>query len=216
MHKRGIKLFLAAATLSATCVCASPEGDLKYMGYSQEMVDEVMTATGCEPVKQTEDQADPEEATSNLEQLTELGATRSITPSMEDRSGSIRDEILNYWDGMTPTGKNIQPVSAEIRAQIETGIKTALEGAGYTVVQLSLLDLPEGSLKNTLRAVVRVTRPVKTRNAYKEIQASLAEIKKLCNEAATIDGINYLSEMTTFVAENPRNNYYYEKTILNP
>ncbi len=216
MRKRGIKLFLAAATLSATCAWASPEGDLKYMGYSQEMVDEVMTATGCDPVRQTENQADPDEATSNLEQLTELGATRSITPSMEDRSGSIRDEILNYWDGMTPAGKNIQPVSDEIKAQIESGIKAALESAGYAIVQLSLLDLPEGSLKNTLRAVVRVTRPLKTRNAYKEIQGSLAEIKKLCNEAATIEGVNYLSEMTTFVAENPRNNYYYEKTILNP
>jgi len=83
-------------------------------------------------------------------------------------------------------------------------------------VQLSLVDLPEGSLKNTLRAIVRVTRPLKTRNSYKEIQSSLAEIKKLCMEAGTIDGVVYLSEMTTFVAENPRNNYYYEKTILNP
>lgn len=217
MSKRGITLFLAASALSATCAFASPEGDLKYMGYSQEMVTEVLSATGCEPARTSQNQADDqEEANSNLEQLTELGVTRSLSPVLEDRSGAIRDEVLTYWDKMTPNNDNIQPVSAETRAMLENNIKAALEGAGYSVAQLSLLDLPDGSLKNKLRAVVRVTRPMKTKNSYKEIQTNLAEIKKLCNEAATIDGVNYLSEMTTFVAENPRNNYYYEKTILRP
>ncbi len=217
MSKRGITLFLAASALSATCVLASPEGDLKYMGYSQEMVSEVMSATGCEPVKDADNKADDrEEAEANLDQLTELGVTRSLTPTLEDRSGTIRDEVLTYWDRMAPVAKNTQPISAETRAMLETNIKAAIEGAGYSIVQFNLLDLPEGSLKNTLRAVVRVTRPMKTRDSYKEIQKNLAEIKQLCNEAATIDGVNYLSEMTTFVAENPRNNYYYEKTILRP
>ncbi len=217
MSKRGITLFLAASALSSTCVFASPEGDLKHMGYSQEMVSEVMAATGCEPVKAADNTAaDKEEADANLEQLTELGVTRSLTPTIEDRSGSIRDEVLTYWDRMAPVNKNIQPVSAETRTLIEKNIREAIEAAGFSIVQLNLLDLPEGSLKNTLRAVVRVTRPMKTRDSYKEIQKSLAEIKQLCNEAATIDGVNYLSEMTTFVAENPRNNYYYEKTILRP
>ncbi|HNX76896.1 MAG TPA: hypothetical protein PLM07_13205 [Candidatus Rifleibacterium sp.] len=216
MFKRMSKLFVAVAALSATCAFASPDGDLKYMGYSQEMVDEVMAATGGKPIADAKSTAETEEADANLEQLTELGVTRSITPGMEDRSGTIRDEILNYWDTMTPTSKNIQPVSDETRALLESNIKTALEASGYSIVQFSLLDLPEGSLKNTLRAVVRVTKPVKTPNSYKEIQASLAEVKQICNQAATIDGVNYLSEMTTFVAENPRNNYYYEKTILKP
>ncbi len=217
MIKRGITVLMAASAITATCAYASPEGDLKYMGYSQEMVSEVLSATGCEPAKpETAADSEQDEADSNLEQLTELGVTRSLTPTLEDRSGAIRDEILTYWDKMSPAANNVQPISAETRAMIETNIRTALESAGYSIVQLSLVDLPEGSLKNMLRAIVRATRPLKTRNSYKEIQGNLAEIKKLCMEAGTIDGIVYLSEMTTFVAENPRNNYYYEKTILNP
>jgi len=217
MIKRGITVLMAASAITATCAYASPEGDLKYMGYSQEMVSEVLSATGCEPAKpETAADSEQDEADSNLEQLTELGVTRSLTPTLEDRSGAIRDEVLTYWDKMSPAANNVQPISAETRAMIETNIRTALESAGYSIVQLSLVDLPEGSLKNMLRAIVRATRPLKTRNSYKEIQGNLAEIKKLCMEAGTIDGIVYLSEMTTFVAENPRNNYYYEKTILNP
>jgi len=217
MIKRGITVLMAASAITATCAYASPEGDLKYMGYSQEMVSEVLSATGCEPAKpETAADSEQDEADSNLEQLTELGVTRSLTPTLENRSGAIRDEVLTYWDKMSPAANNVQPISAETRAMIETNIRTALESAGYSIVQLSLVDLPEGSLKNMLRAIVRATRPLKTRNSYKEIQGNLAEIKKLCMEAGTIDGIVYLSEMTTFVAENPRNNYYYEKTILNP
>ncbi len=216
MRKRGIGLLLAASALSAACVYASPEGDLKYMGYSNEMVNEVLTSIGCEPASAKSTGSELEEADSNLQQLTELGVTRSLTPNLEDRSGTIRDEVLTYWDRMNPSTENIQPIDPETRALIEAGIRQSLEAAGYSIVQLSLLDLPEGSQQNTLRAVVRATRPLKTRNAYKEIQASLAEIKQICTEAATVDGVNYLSEMTTFVAENPRNNYYYEKTILRP
>ncbi len=216
MIKRGITILVAASAITVTCAYASPEGDLKYMGYSQEMVSEVLSATGCEPATEAAAATEQDEADSNLEQLTELGVTRSLTPTLEDRSGAIRDEVLTYWDKMSPAASNVQPISAETRALIEANIRTALETAGYSIVQLSLVDLPEGSLKNTLRAIVRVTRPLKTRNSYKEIQSSLAEIKKLCMEAGTIDGVVYLSEMTTFVAENPRNNYYYEKTILNP
>lgn len=217
MIKRGITILMAASAITATCAYASPEGDLKYMGYSQEMVSEVLSATGCEPLKpEAAAETEQDEADSNLEQLTELGVTRSLTPTLEDRSGAIRDEVLTYWDKMSPAAGNVQPISSETRALIEANIRTALETAGYSIVQLSLVDLPEGSLKNMLRAIVRATRPLKTRNSYKEIQGNLAEIKKLCMEAGTIDGVIYLSEMTTFVAENPRNNYYYEKTILNP
>jgi len=217
MIKRGITILMAASAITATCAYASPEGDLKYMGYSQEMVSEVLSATGCEPAKPEAAAAtEQDEADANLEQLNELGVTRSLTPTLEDRSGAIRDEVLTYWDKMSPAANNVQPIGSETRTLIEANIRTALETAGYSIVQLSLVDLPEGSLKNMLRAIVRVTRPLKTRNSYKEIQGNLAEIKKLCMEAGTIDGVVYLSEMTTFVAENPRNNYYYEKTILNP
>lgn len=217
MKHRGIKLALVASALTATCVMAAPDGDLKHMGYSQEMINEVMCATGCEPVAaDADEQSVSDEADSTQEQLTELGVTRSLTPDLDDRSGAIRDEILNYWDKMTPEEKKLEPISPEIKTTIEAGIKTALEAAGFRIVQLNILDLPEGSLQNALRVVVRVTRPLKTRNSYQEIQKNLLEIRKICSEAATINDVNYLSEMTTFVAENPRNNYYYEKTILRP
>ena len=64
-----------------------------------------------------------------------------------------------------------------------------------------------------MRAVVRVVKPMK-RGSYSEVQTRLNDIKEICTKAATIDGHCMLSEMTTFVAENPKNNYYYEKTIL--
>ncbi|MBI3039630.1 hypothetical protein HYY75_11410 [bacterium] len=63
---------------------------------------------------------------------------------------------------------------------------------------------------------MRVVRPLTTANGYQEIQSSLSEIKTLCLGVSTIDGVRYLNELTTFIAENPRNKYFYEKTILNP
>lgn len=217
MKKNGLKIALIVSALTASCVIASPEGDLKHLGYSQELIQEVMSATGCETSKSvTENEIVTDEANSTQEQLTELGVTRSLTPDLDDRSGAIRDEVLNYWDKITPQDNKVTPVTAELRATIEANLRKALEDDGYRIVQMNLLDLPEGSLQNTLRAVIRVTRSMKTRDSYKEIQGNLAKIKKMCIEAATIDGVSYLSELTTFVAENPRNNYYYEKTILQP
>lgn len=217
MRTNGIKLALIMSALTITCANASPEGDLKHLGYSQELIQEVMTSTGCKSIKSDADEATIlDEANSTQEQLTELGVTRSLTPNLEDNSGAIRDEVLSYWDKMTPQKPDLTPVSAELRATIEANLRKALEDKDYSIVQLNLLDLPEGSLQNSLRAVIRVTKSIKSRDSYKEIQVNLAEIKKMCVEAATVDGISYLSELTTFVAENPRNNYYYEKTILQP
>ena len=84
---------------------------------------------------------------------------------------------------------------------------------GYKIVQLEVLPVAEYSTKNAVRAVVRVTKPMKT-GSYNEVQGRLNSIKEICMNAATIDGHCMLSEMTTFIAENPKNKYYYEKTIL--
>jgi hypothetical protein len=105
-------------------------------------------------------------------------------------------------------------LSDELRSEILAGMREALVLNDFDIKQLELLDLPEGSHKDRFRAVVRVTRPLKTKNSYEEIQQNLAEIRQLCAQAATIEGVNYLSELTTFVAENPKNRYYYAKTIL--
>lgn len=214
---RYVKTVFLATTLAITCGAFATEGDLKYLGYSQEIIDEAVNISGMTPVKSPEIAPDnSDEATQVKEQLYELGRTRSLSANLEDRSENIRDEVLSYWEHMSPDATKAEPLSDELKQALAASIRTALESKGYTISQLDLLDLPEGSLHNKLRAVIRVSRNLKTRNSYNEIQGNLAEIRQLCSEAATIEGYTYLAEMTTFVAENPKNNYYYEKTILKP
>ncbi len=216
MKKNLLKLAFIAIGMAASSTAWATEGDLKFLGYSDELINEVAQATGMEPISEKSKLTQADDVNSTVEQLSELGKTRAISPSFEGRSEDIRDEVLTYWDKMSPGAGRNPPLSDEIKAQLSDSIRKALEENKYQIIQLDLVDLPEGSLHNTLRAVIRVTRPVESRNPYKEIQGYLAEIKKICTEAATIDGVCYLSEMTTFVAENPKNNYYYEKTILKP
>lgn len=213
---RFIKPVFLAAALAVSCSAYATEGDLKYLGFSQELINEAVAVSGMTPVKTTPPEADIDEATQVKEQLFELGRTRSLAANLEDRSEAIRDEVLTYWEHMSPDTSKAEPLSDELKAALATSIRTALENNGYQISQLDLLDLPEGSLHNKLRVVVRVSKELKTRDSYKEIQGNLAAVKQICSEAATLDGFNYLSEMTTFVAENPKNNYYYEKTILRP
>lgn len=213
---RFVKPVFLATALAVSCCAYATEGDLKYLGFSQELIDEAVSVSGMTPGKTTPPEADIDEATQVKEQLFELGRTRSLAANLEDRSEAIRDEVLTYWEHMSPDTNKPEPLSDELKATLASAIRTALENSNYQITQLDLLDLPEGSLHNKLRAVVRVSKELKTRNSYKEIQGNLAEVKQLCSEAATLNGYNYLSEMTTFVAENPKNNYYYEKTILRP
>jgi len=208
-------IFLAV-TLLISCPSFATEGDLEYLGFSQEMIDEAVAISGMTPVKQTEPAQEEDEATLVQEQLHELGRTRSMSANLQDRSETIRDEVLTYWEHMSPNAGQPEPLSDELKAALTANIRTALENNDYRITQLDLLDLPEGSLHNKLRVVVRVSKELKTRNSYQEIQGNLAEVRQICAAAATIDGYNYLSELTTFVAENPKNNYYYEKTILKP
>ncbi|EKD81016.1 MAG: hypothetical protein ACD_39C02032G0002 [uncultured bacterium] len=214
---RYVKTVFIATALAISCSAFATEGDLKFLGYSQEMINEAVTASGMTPVKSPEIAPDnSDEATQVKEQLYELGRTRSLSPNLEDRSEAIRDNVLSYWEHMSPDAGKAEPLSDELKQALAANIRTALENKGYNISQLDLLDLPEGSLHNKLRAVIRVSRNLQTRNSYKEIQGNLAEVKQICSDAATVEGYNYLSELTTFVAENPKNNYYYEKTILKP
>jgi len=213
---RTVSALLLAAALLVSGTSFATEGDLKYLGFSQEVIDEAVAISGMTPVKQTPPASEPDEATQVQEQLHELGRTRSLSANLQDRSENIRDEVLSYWEHMSPDASQAEPLSDELKATLTANIRTALEGNGYRISQLDLLDLPEGSLHNKLRVVVRVSKELKTRNSYNEIQGNLAEVRQICTSAATIDGYNYLSELTTFVAENPKNNYYYEKTILKP
>lgn len=217
MKKNLLKMAFIAALSAIASNAGATEGDLKFLGYSNELINEVAQATGISLGERKKiDRRNLDEADAALEQLTELGRTRAISPSFEGRSEEIREEILSYWDRMSPGSGQFLPLSDELKVQLTSSLRQALEQNHYQIIQLDLVDLPEGSKHDTLRAVVRVTRPVVSRNPYKEIQGYLADVKKICTEAATIDGICYLSEMTTFVAENPKNNYYYEKTILTP
>lgn len=218
MSKNLIKILVMASGVAVASVAGATDGDLKFLGYSQEMINEVNLATGqAGPGKQASDKTElADEVTSVQEQLVELSKTRSLTVDLADRSEGIREEVLSYWQKMSPEASKSMPLSDELKATLTGNIKTALENSGYTIVQLDLVDLPEGSLHNKLRAVIRVAKNIVSRNSYMEIQKNLAEVKLICSEAATIDNFCYLSEMTTFVAENPKNSYYYEKTILRP
>ena len=226
-----MRIVLLCAALAMPCAVQALSGDLEYLGYSDNMIKEVESLfPGSKAVKPADKTIQPittrvsaynpedswvmQESASVQQQLTELGVTRAITPEMPNNAENIRANLNTYWDKMIPRHHG-PGVSDEIRDIIFAGIHESLSMAGYEIINLELVDLPEGN-ENLLKAVVRATRPLKTRNSYAEIQKNLAEITRLSKQAATIDGHCYLSEMTTFVAENPRNNYYYEKTILTP
>lgn len=222
MRKNLLTIGLAAALAAASGIYASPRGDMEFLGYSQELMDDALKATSEEDeiakvdatLENMPDATEEiDEATALQQQLVELANTRSIRADMSDRTLDIKNQIDSYWNKMSPD-RMPQDLPEELRHQVTSAIQEALTVNGYSVIQLELLDLPDGSNKDRFRAVIRVTRPVQTKNPYQEIQKNLGEIKKICSEAATIDGVNYLSELTTFVAENPKNKYYYEKTIL--
>lgn len=225
MRRNLLSIGLVFGLLISGSVLASTRGDMEFLGYSEEMMQDSMkiieengdiesedASLNLPPLPNPEEN-EMDEATSLQQQLVELGNSRSIRADMSDRSLEIKNKIGKYWNHMSPD-RGSAGLSDELRSQILAGIREALTVNGFAVTQLELLDLPEGSNQDKFRAVVRATRPLKTRNSYREIQQNLVEIKQLCCQAATIEGTNYLSELTTFLAENPRNKYYYEKTIL--
>ena len=219
--KKNIVIGLAAGLLiSASCYADYPEANLDYLGYGEEMIDLVEEEIGLFSVDDEDDDDEDEENIGEIdytvEQLKELGVSRSLSENMKDRSESVREKNAEFWRRIgnreTEQPQNVV-VSEETKALIKSNIAKALTDNGYKIVQLEVLPVAEYSTKNAVRAVVRVTKPMKT-GSYNEVQSRLNSIKDICMNAATIDGQCMLSEMTTFIAENPKNKYYYEKTIL--
>jgi hypothetical protein len=195
--------------------------DLKFLGYSENITQEISQAleeTGVvEPdikVLSDNDTQALTEVEAVQEQLYELGVTRGLSAQSIDQSDRLQRELTTFWEDVETT-KTPEKVSAEIKQQIYNNILSDLNKAGYDVLRLEILDLPEGNTDQQIRAIVRAVKPLKTKNSYLEIQKNLIQIKAICVKAATIGSMPYLSELTSFVAENPKNKYYYEKTILN-
>ncbi|MFZ5952329.1 MAG: hypothetical protein ACOYXC_16620, partial [Candidatus Rifleibacteriota bacterium] len=185
MRKNLLSVGIAAALFTSALCSASPRGDMEFLGYSENFVKETENMIKDSDVDDHEDPTietvseseEPvaDEASVLQEQLVELAKTRSIRADMSDRSLEIKSRIGQYWDKMSPD-RNVPIIGDELRGQILSGIREALSVNGYEIVQLELLDLPEGSNQDKLRAVVRATRSLKTRNSYKEIQKNLGEI----------------------------------------
>lgn len=220
MKRNNIIGFIAICLLASNvCFAEFPEADLVNIGYSDalmELVDEEIGLTYIDEDEEDDDEEDISEVDSTVEQLKELGVSRSITENRKVQSQALREKNEAFWNKInTLREKETQGVvvSEETKALIKSNIEKALTDNGYKIVQLDIIPLAEYSTKNAVRAVVRVVKPMK-RGSYSEVQTRLNDIKEICTKAATIDGHCMLSEMTTFVAENPKNNYYYEKTIL--
>ena len=217
--KKNIIIGLAVGLLlSVNCYADYPEANLDYMGYGEEMVDLVDEEIGLFVPEddEEEDNKNISEVESTVEQLKELGVSRSLSENMKDRSEIVREKNAEFWSRIrnreVEQPKNVV-VSEETKALIKSNIAKALTDNGYKIVQLDILPVAEYSTKNAVRAVVRVTKPMKS-GSYNEVQGRLSSIKDICMNVATIDNHCMLSEMTTFIAENPKNKYYYEKTIL--
>ena len=217
-----INRFFGFATLCIFISMASyaeyPEENLSFLGYGDEMIDLVDEEIGLTDYDDDEDDEEDEfdEVDSTVEQLKELGVSRSINENFKIRSRELRKKNMEFWTKVSSRIDQEETgvvVSEETKATIKSNIEKALTDNGYKIVQLDIIPLSENSTKNAVRAVVRVVKPMKT-GSYNEVQSRLNSIKEMCTKAATIDGQCMLSEMTTFIAENPRNNYYYEKTIL--
>ncbi len=200
--------------------------DMEYLGYSKELrefVTEQVKKThaqpksGAAPLGMAPETGPIDEADAVQEQLTELGRSRSLTPESELAAEQSKARLDEFWTrmGIQPT-RDAVTLNDEQKAFLKNRIKTQLEGVGYQVKQVDLIDVPANLGIPQVRGVVRVVRPLTTKNGYREIQNNLAQVKDLCLKAASDDGTQYLCELTTFIAENPKNNYYYEKTILNP
>ncbi len=218
--KKNIFISLIALSLlaSSSCFAEYPEENLIYMGYSDELIDVVDEEIGLTDFgSEKEDEEYISEVDSTVEQLKELGVSRSITENTKIRTNILRQKNEEFWNGVFARRENQDisgvVVSEETKALIKSNIEKALTDDGYKIVQLDIIPLAEYSTKNAVRAVVRVVKPMKT-GSYNEVQTRLSSIKEICTKAATIDGHCMLSEMTTFIAENPKNKYYYEKTIL--
>ncbi len=213
---------LAVWALPQTAIGAV-EDDLSYLGYSRELTDFAKknlarpdNSPSPQPPQPDAYKETPvmKDADAVQEQLTELGYTRSLTPETPSNVEESKARLHQFWNSLNDThAAKHEPLPAEFKEELKSHLTNSLTEAGFQVKQFDLIDVPN---EPKVRGVVRVTRPVKSKNPYKEIQQSLSQIKDICMEGSTLDGVTYLSELTSFVAENPQNKYYYEKAVLHP
>lgn len=212
--------------------------DMKYLGYSDPFIQEATslfdkTPTQSEPACSKQDKHDkqvhtprhprescPEyiEAGYVQEQLYELGKVRSLEPWHDVSSKELQIRLEDFWAGLASrTGTKERRLSEHFTNQLKNKMVRALEKAGYEVQKLRLKEVfSEEYPGGLLRALVRVTKPLRPGDEYNQIMSNLEEVKQICVRQATINGNLYLAQLTTFVAENPRNRYHYVKTILRP
>jgi hypothetical protein len=212
-----ILAFISILLINTNCWGDYPEANLEYLGYTDEIKDAIDEEIGLSNIqKEEENDSEIDEVNSTVEQLKELAVSRSITENMKDRSLIVKEKNTEFWAKINKK-EDIQPkgiiVSEETKDLIKSNVTKALENNGYKLIQFDIIPWSEFSTKNAVKAVIRV---VKTPNkgGYQEIQNRLNEVKEISMKAAIINNHCMLSEMTTFIVENPKNNYYYEKTIL--
>jgi hypothetical protein len=185
------------------------------LGFSSELVSE-LNNTNLELTDKVspttfQTKRDITEADAVQEQLTQLGNTRNLSSIQQLNAEEIRLRVSKYWSKNGIRAAEIKPVKHELMQEVQSAIRTGLEAQGYGILKLVLEPT---SVENVMRGDIRVERRVVPGTAYRQIQGNLAEVKEICLESATIKGVCYLSEMTTFIVENPQNKYYYERTIL--
>lgn len=204
---------------------AGHDDDLRYWGYSSELINEARKAiTDTHAARGDAPGAPPagipqpiDEPTSVQQQLTELGRTRSLHPESQLAIDAAKGRLEDYWSRMGTGGRQLGPTLGMVeRQELAARIKNGVEAKGYLISRLELHDAPANLGQPQVKAWIRASRPMKSRDPYREAQANLAELKELTMAAGTVDGVCLLSEMTIFVAEDPNRRHYYEKTILLP
>ncbi|MBF0409145.1 MAG: hypothetical protein HQM10_17485 [Candidatus Riflebacteria bacterium] len=219
--------FLFLTLFSCPSAKADFSDEMKFLGFSSELrdyvSDQIKKTNNFDAKNESSDNSafqkqlvsDGNESDALLEQLTELGKTRKLGVNSQIKSEKVKADLDGFWKSMSIRDQsNDVKLPDSIRENIKNSIQNKLSGLGYTIKQMDLIDVPPNLGIPQARLVLRVVRPLKSKNSYKEIQGNLAEVRGICLNEATIEGICYLSELTTFVAENPKNNYYYEKTVL--
>ncbi|MDD3001111.1 MAG: hypothetical protein PHF29_05090 [Candidatus Riflebacteria bacterium] len=211
-------LMFVSATLANIGFAATDKAT--ELGYSSEIINEVRLINDKSHkneidvnLSEKENSKIYSESDAVQEQLTELGYTRGLISCQPSNTREVRSDVLEYWSRNGIKNKEIIPLDPALAASVESNIKNALNNNGYSIIKFELLPTV---FPNIMRGDIRVVRAIKSKYAYNEIQENLAQVKDICLKAATIGTTCHLSEMTTFIVENPRNNYYYEKTILHP
>lgn len=221
MNKRVI-FAVAIGLIASTGFASYPEANIDYLGYSDTVKQEIdkeygLTNFAKEDFIYDGESSELSEEDSVTEQLKELGVTRSKLASEPTNGESLIAKNKEFWDRLAAKEEKLYPkVSEENKAIIIDNMTKVLTANGYSVLELNLFPWSEMSVnKKGIRAHVKVSKAVKKGNSYKEIQGHLAKVRDLCLNAATIDGVCYLSEMTYFIVEDPATKDYYEYTIIN-